>query len=149
MADSSRKASEVEYELRKAHERLDRLEAHVLREFGLTVEQYRVLKIVEMTPTIGVSEVAGRLTRSINSVSMLVDRMVKAQLLKRVRSKTDRRGVVITLTRLAKMKLGPASARHIVLLEAITSKLGAQDIEDLLSLLRDFQTAMLPSENVI
>ena len=71
----------------------------VVGEHGLTMEQYLVLMTVKYhDPPVNITTIAQRLQRSTNSVSMLVDRMVKAGLLKRVRDRSDRRVVKVSPT---------------------------------------------------
>jgi DNA-binding MarR family transcriptional regulator len=71
----------------------------VLSEHGLTMEQYLVLVTVKYSdPPMRITDVAHVLERSTNSVTMIVDRMVKAGLLRRVRDRSDRRTVNVFLT---------------------------------------------------
>lgn len=71
----------------------------IVGEHGLTMEQYLVLMTVKHhDPPVSITTIAQRLQRSTNSVSMIVDRMVKASLLKRVRDRSDRRVVNVSLT---------------------------------------------------
>jgi DNA-binding MarR family transcriptional regulator len=72
---------------------------NIVVEQGLTMEQYVVLSIIKHSdPPVTITDVARLAERSTNSVSMLVDRMVKAGLLRRVRDKKDRRVVNVFLT---------------------------------------------------
>jgi DNA-binding MarR family transcriptional regulator len=84
-----------------------------LREQGLTMEQYLVLVNIRYNNApMRITDLAHWLERSTNSMSMLVDRMVKAGLLRRVRDKRDRRVVNVFLTGKAETALeqaGPAS----------------------------------------
>ena len=66
---------------------------------GLTMEQFSVLAAIKYIghparPT----DVADWIGRSPNSISMIVDRMVKAGLVKRTRDRVDRRVVNVTAT---------------------------------------------------
>lgn len=74
-------------------------EDSIFVEYGITTEQFAVLAAIKsrggsLRPT----DLASILERSVNSMSMLVDRMVKAGLVGRTRDKTDRRVVRVTLT---------------------------------------------------
>ena len=71
----------------------------VLTEQGLTMEQYLVLATIKYHDVpIRITDVARWLERSTNSITMIVDRMVKAGLLRRVRDRSDRRVVNVFLT---------------------------------------------------
>jgi DNA-binding MarR family transcriptional regulator len=81
-----------------------------LKEQGLTMEQYLVLVNIRYNNApMRITDLASWLERSINSMSMLVDRMVKADLLRRVRDKRDRRVVNVSLTSKAEATLEQAS----------------------------------------
>ena len=82
----------------------------MLREQGLTMEQYSVLVAIKYhAAPVRITHVAQWLERSTNSVSMIVDRMVKAGLLRRVRDKSDRRVVNVFITSKAENALEPAN----------------------------------------
>jgi DNA-binding MarR family transcriptional regulator len=82
----------------------------VLGEQGLTMEQYLVLATIKYYDApIRISDVAHWIERSTNSVTMIVDRMVKAGLLRRVRDRRDRRTVNVFLTSKAEDVLKPAN----------------------------------------
>jgi DNA-binding MarR family transcriptional regulator len=82
----------------------------ILKEQGLTMEQYLVLVTIKYYDApVRITDVARWLERSTNSVSMIVDRMVKAGLLRRVRDKSDRRVVNVFLTGKAENALKPAN----------------------------------------
>jgi DNA-binding MarR family transcriptional regulator len=82
----------------------------ILGEQGLAMEQYLVLANIKyMDAPMHITDLARWLERSTNSVSMLVDRMVKAGLLRRVRDKRDRRVVNVFLTSKAENALEAAN----------------------------------------
>jgi DNA-binding MarR family transcriptional regulator len=82
----------------------------VLMEQGLTMEQYLVLVTIKYHDApIRITDIARWLERSTNSITMIVDRMVKAGLLRRVRDRSDRRTVNVFLTSKAENALQPAN----------------------------------------
>jgi len=82
----------------------------ILSEQGLAMEQYLVLvNIKYMDAPMHITDLAHWLERTTNAVSMLVDRMVKAGLLRRVRDKRDRRVVNVFLTSKAENALEAAN----------------------------------------
>jgi DNA-binding MarR family transcriptional regulator len=71
----------------------------LFRKYDITTEQYEVLVTVKYQgDRVNISDIASWLRRSTNSVSMIVDRMVKAGLVRRVRDKKDRRVVYVGIT---------------------------------------------------
>ncbi|MGA8849852.1 MAG: MarR family transcriptional regulator [Dehalococcoidia bacterium] len=71
----------------------------VLSGQGLTMEKYIVLSVVKnLEAPVRITDIARWTERSTNSVTMLVDRMVKAGLVRRVRDRSDRRQVNVFVT---------------------------------------------------
>jgi DNA-binding MarR family transcriptional regulator len=74
-------------------------EDSIFAEYGITNEQYMVLGTVRSNGgSLRPTDLAFLLERSQNAISMLVDRMVKAGLVRKTREKRDRRVVRVTLT---------------------------------------------------
>jgi DNA-binding MarR family transcriptional regulator len=74
------------------------------------MEQYLVLVTIKYHDApIRITDIARWLERSTNSITMIVDRMVKAGLLRRVRDRSDRRTVNVFLTSKAENALEPAN----------------------------------------
>jgi DNA-binding MarR family transcriptional regulator len=100
----------------------------ILREQGLTMEQYLVLVNIKYHDApVRITDVARWLERSTNSVSMIVDRMVKSGLLRRVRDRSDRRVVNVFLTSKAENAIEPA---NIPVLEFIQQGMSPLSYED-------------------
>lgn len=76
---------------------LKQCQDRICGEYGLTVEQYSVLVVLNyMGGSARVTDIAEWLVHSANSISMIVDRMVKVGLVKRTRDRVDRRVVWVT-----------------------------------------------------
>jgi DNA-binding MarR family transcriptional regulator len=74
-------------------------EDQVYGEKGVTMEQFTVLAAVkQIGPPASIIEIARWIGRSPNSITTIVDRMMKAGLVKRTRDKKDRRVVNVTPT---------------------------------------------------
>jgi len=111
-------------------------EDSIFRKYGLTTEQFAVLAAVRsrggsLTPT----QLAVILERSPNSVSMLVDRMVKAGLVKRVRDRHDRRVVNVSLTSKGENAVGPAAPAGWEVIRKILSPLSYENKQALAGML--------------
>jgi DNA-binding MarR family transcriptional regulator len=99
-AAANAKPAEIVAEiLRSAHRIRGVLAAH-FAEFGLSDARFAVLQIVRQSLPRGCTqtELAERLQQSESSISTLVDRMRAADLLYRLRSKSDRRKCLLVLT---------------------------------------------------
>lgn len=69
-----------------------------LEEIGLTYPQYLVLMVLWETDEISVRKITEKLMLNTNTISPLLKRMEKMELLKRTRSNQDERSVIVRLT---------------------------------------------------
>ena len=116
----------------------------VLSEYGLTMEQYLVLTTIKYhDPPMRITDVAGWLERSTNSVTMIVDRMVKAGLLRRVRDRRDRRTVNVFLTSKAETAIKAANPAAWEYMQQGMSPLSYKDKDGLASLLKTLNYKLL------
>jgi DNA-binding MarR family transcriptional regulator len=81
----------------------------VFSKYGITTEQWRVLVCIKSRGSLRPVDLASMLERSPNSMSMIVDRMVKAGLVRRTRDRKDRRAVFVTMTDKGKAAVEPAA----------------------------------------
>ena len=115
-----------------------------LSEYGLTMEQYFVFVTIKSYGSpMRITDVAGWLERSTNSISMLVDRMVKAGLLRRVRDRSDRRVVNVSLTSKAENALELANPAFWEFLQQSMSPLSYEDKHTLAGLLEPINYKLL------
>ena len=97
-------------------------------EYNLTTEQYTVLVAIKhIGGTARPTDIARWIGRSTNSVSMIVDRMVKAGLLRRVRDRSDRRVVNVFITSKGETALKPATLAGWEFIQKITSPLAYEE----------------------
>ena len=109
----------------------------ILAEHGLTMEQYLVIVTVKYHDApIRITDIASWLERSTNSITMIVDRMVKAGLLRRVRDRKDRRTVNVFLTSKAENALKPANPAAWEFMQQGMSPLSSKDKDAFAGLLK-------------
>lgn len=85
--------------LHRVRDALVRCEDSIFSEYGITLEQFTVLGQTRIRGgSMRIIDLARALESAPNSVSNLVDRMVKAGLVRRTRGKIDRREVRVSLT---------------------------------------------------
>lgn len=115
---------------------IKKCEDQIFGDYGLTTEQYAILGSIEyLGEPARVTDIAHWLERSTNSVSMIVDRMVKAGLVRRARSTGDRRVVYVSKTSKGQNALKPATMASLEFIPKILSPLSYEDRLTLLSLL--------------
>ncbi len=97
-------------------------------EKGLTMEQYATLVAIKyLNDPVRPTDVARWIGRRTNSVSMMVDRMVKAGLVRRERDRRDRRVVRLIITSKAENALKPATRAGWEFIQKIMSPLSDED----------------------
>lgn len=122
--------------LHRVRDALVSCEDSVFKEYGLTMEQFGVLAAVKgRGGSLRPIDLAFLLERSPNSVSMLVDRMVKAGLVKRTRDRKDRRVVNVSLTSKGENALGPAMPAGWEFIQKVVSPMSHDDRRVLVGLL--------------
>ena len=130
--------------LHRVRDALALCEDSMLAEYGITTEQFGVLASVRsrggsLRPT----DLASILERSPNSISMLVDRMVKAGLVKRTRDRVDRRVVNVALTDKGKKAVEPAVPASWEFIQKILSPVSDKDRHSLAALLETIKCECL------
>ncbi|HUW44373.1 MAG TPA: MarR family transcriptional regulator [Dehalococcoidia bacterium] len=107
----------------------------LFNEYDITTEQYDVLVSAKyLGDRVNMTDIARWLRRSTNSVSMLVDRMVKAGLVKRARDRSDRRVVYVSITGKGEHILELANPGCWEIIKEILSPLSYEDRRTFLNL---------------
>ncbi len=121
--------------LRRVGDTVARCQDSVFGRYGLTSEQLQVLASIKSRGPLRPSELASILERTPNSMSMLIDRMVKADLIRRTRDRKDRRVVIISLAEKGKTAVEPAVPAGWGFAHGVLSTLSAAEQRDLVNLL--------------
>ena len=122
--------------LRQVYNLVSRSEDKVFSEHELTTEKHAVLMAIKhISGPVRITDIARWLDRSVNSVSMIIDRMVKAGLVTRKRDRKDRRTVFVTITSKAEKAYVPATIAGWGLIQEIMSPLSDEDKRTLIRLL--------------
>jgi len=127
--------------LQRTRALLFRCEDRAVGKFGLTAEQYSVLGAVKLLDDpVRPTDVARVLNHQVSIVSNIVDRMVSAGLLERVRDLPDRRAVRLIITAKGENAFKPANSAASNLVEEIFSALSQEETDTsirLLGVIRD------------
>jgi MarR family 2-MHQ and catechol resistance regulon transcriptional repressor len=112
----------------RTHELLRKCEDKVYGKYNLTTEQYTMLAIIKyLGGPVRITDIARWSGRSTNSISMIIDRMFKAGLVKRARDRKDRRAVFVTITSKAENALEPATRAGLEFIQATLSPLSDEE----------------------
>ena len=121
-----------------------RCEDRAVSEFGLTAEQWTVLLAIKhLDDPVRPTDVGRWLGHKVNTVSMIVDRMVRAALVTRVRDLPDRRAIRLDITDRGEQAFRPATAAVWTLIQEILATLTREDVRTLIRLLETLRDKAL------
>jgi DNA-binding MarR family transcriptional regulator len=115
----------------------------VFGKYGITTEQWRVLACVKSRGPLRPVEIASLLERAPNTMSQLVDRMVKAGLVRRTRDRKDRRAVFVHLTDKGNEAIEPATPAGWEFMNKLLSSLSYDDQRALASTLEKLKSELV------
>ena len=121
--------------LRRVGDTLVRCQDLVFSKYGLTTEQWGLLTALKARGPLRPSDLADILERTPNSMSMLIDRVVKAGLVRRTRDRKDRRVVTVSLTEKGKTAVEPAIPAGWEFIHEVLSTLSDDEQRDLADML--------------
>jgi len=108
---------------------------------GITYPQYLVLLVLWETDKLTVGEIASKLLLNTNTITPLLKRMEAQELIKRKRSGTDERKVIIALTKQGKnLQASAANIPEQFISGLLSNEMGLEDLKrlkDTLSILID------------
>jgi len=115
----------------------------VYSKYGITNEQSGVLGAIKSRGPLKISDLSSILERSPNTISMLVDRMVKGGLVKRTRDKKDRRIVFVTMTDKGREAVDPAIPAGWQLIHKVVSPLSYDQQRGLADMLETVKSELV------
>ncbi len=121
--------------LRRVGDTVMRCQDSIFSKYGLTTEQWGVLTAIKARGPLRPSDLASLLDRTPNSMSMLIDRMVKAGLVRRTRDRKDRRVVTVSFTGKGQTAVEPAITTGWEFIHEILSPLSDDEQRDLANML--------------
>ena len=117
--------------LRRVGDTLMRCQDLLFSKSELTTEQWGVLTAIKARGPLRPSDLSRILERTPNSMSMLIDRMVKAGSVRRTRDRKDRRVVTVSLTETGQISVEPAIVAGWEFIHEILSPLSYDEQRDL------------------
>lgn len=112
-----------------------RLTKHAAREVGLTGPQLAVIKLLDTFGDLSLSSLSERIRAQNSTVTGIIDRMEREELVVRERSTSDRRVVFIRLTDKGKKVAREVHVEPLSVFRAVLSTLSREDTSDLLRVL--------------
>lgn len=114
------------------------------READISYQQFLVLQRIQQGEgPVKETDISKYLGRNLNSISMIVDRMVKQKLLTKVRDRKDRRVVHVKLTPLGKERLEAGIKAGTSLIQRMTKDFSPEEIEATVYLMEKLRVVAL------
>ncbi len=88
-----------------------RLHRHLV-DAGLTMTQFRALEALYSLGPLSQREIAVKILRSSGNITLVIDNLEKRGMVKRTRSKEDRRSYAVELTAVGRRAIGDVFPRH-------------------------------------
>jgi DNA-binding MarR family transcriptional regulator len=111
---------------------------------GVSYQQFLILITIESCdPPVTQTTIARRLLRQLNTISMIVDRMVRLGLVTKTRSEVDRREAHVAMTALGKEKLARAIRVGGALRERLGSTFSEEELQTCMRLITRLRTEVL------
>ena len=132
-------SSQVCFPLYSASRLITKAYKPYLDEMGITYPQYLVLLVLWENDTLSVNQITEKLILNTNTLSPLLKRMEKMELLQRNRSETDERSVIVTLTEKGKSlkdQAKPIPGKLIKIL--LTENINVSDVIELKEMLNEW-----------
>ncbi|MBN2526933.1 MAG: MarR family transcriptional regulator [Deltaproteobacteria bacterium] len=126
--------SDFGHKLLEFYERISAWEQGVVDESQLSPAQMHALEMLGHMGTPTMKALAGRLGVTTGTLTAMIDRLEKGQLVERTRNPDDRRSTILQLTDSGRMHFEQHHAYHIQL----TEELSASFSEDELATMNDF-----------
>ncbi len=116
-----------------------RLTKGIAREVGLTGPQLTVIKLLETFGDLSLSSLSERIRAQNSTVTGIIDRMEREELVVRERSTSDRRVVLIKLTPKGKELARSISVQPMEIFRGALAVLSGEDVEHLVRILSKLQ----------
>ena len=136
-------SSQVCFPLYSASRLITKAYKPYLDEMGITYPQYLVLLVLWENDGLSVNQITEKLLLNTNTLSPLLKRMEKMELLQRTRSSEDERSVIVQLTekgRILKEQAKPIPEKLIKIL--LTENIDVSDVIQLKEMLNDWITLL-------
>ncbi|MCY4007436.1 MAG: MarR family transcriptional regulator [Rhodobacteraceae bacterium] len=133
--------SYISYSLATAHRRVHTSLTHRLKQFGVQVEAWRVMEILENGDNLTMGDLAELVLMNPSTLTKLVDRMVADGLVHRRIATSDHRKINLDITALGRKRIGQVRAEARQEEVQIAGKIGQDRAELLKSLLAELGSA--------
>ncbi|MBZ9633619.1 MarR family winged helix-turn-helix transcriptional regulator [Clostridium sp. FP1] len=122
--------------LSRCTQNVHKREYKTIKEGGLTVSQFAVLEILYHKGDLRVCEIIDKILSTGGNMTVVIDNLVKANLVKRLTDPKDRRVNLISITEEGKSFISDIFPKHLENINEIFSSLTIEEKKNLISLLK-------------
>ena len=122
--------------LSRCTQNVHRREYKTIKEGGLTVSQFAVLEILYHKGDLRVCEITEKILSTAGNMTVVIDNLVKQNLVKRTIDPNDRRVNQISITEEGRKHMGGIFPKHLENINEIFSVLTSEEKKDLIRLLK-------------
>jgi len=127
--------SQLNHALIEFYEKLSSWELDVIKGKGLSLPLVHAVEILGVFGVMPMKQLADKIGITMGTLTVQVDKMVNADLVKRVPHETDRRSILVQLTEKGEQLFAEHDAQHLQLTEHLTRSFTDNEIQLLGSLL--------------
>ncbi|WP_099158885.1 MarR family winged helix-turn-helix transcriptional regulator [Virgibacillus ndiopensis] len=131
--DSDKKIRDIIFSFREVNRFFYKQMWQHANELGVTIVQLQILKILSEEPNLSLLSLTKKMSAGKSTISSTVDRLVKADYVKRERSTEDRRAIILNLTPLGEEKKKEAHALFMQRLSKL-HEISDSDVEQLIEI---------------
>lgn len=107
-----------------------------ISDYGLTMSQFAALEALHHLGPMCLKDIGRKILKSGGNMTLVIDNLEKAKLVRRQRSSVDRRQIEVHLTESGQQKIASVMPRHVARIVDLMSALDQEEQEDLCVLTR-------------
>lgn len=135
-SEEERRALDVYIKLLRATETVQSQIHHEISDYGLTMSQFAALEALHHLGPMCLKDIGRKILKSGGNMTLVIDNLEKAGLVRRQRSSTDRRQIEVYLTDSGHQKIMSVMPRHVARIVDLMSALDPAEQERLGELTR-------------
>jgi DNA-binding MarR family transcriptional regulator len=122
--------------LSRSTQNVNKKQLKTIKEGGLTVSQFAVLEVLYHKGDLRISEIIEKILSTSGNMTVVIDNLVKEDLVRRCADPKDRRVNLISITEKGRNLMEEVFPKHLENINEIFSKLDVEEKEQLIGLLK-------------
>lgn len=136
----SESCSQLNHTLIEFYEKLSSWELDIIKGKGLSLPLVHAVEILGAFGAMPMKQLAEKIGITMGTLTVQVDKMVAARLVERVPHATDRRSILVRLTKKGEQIFAEHDAQHLQLTQQLTRSFDANELQLLTELMQKLNT---------